>query len=650
MHEIGLTSEESSFIIVISSLASIFGPIILAPLAHKFSKHQILLTLCLFASALSYTSLLFIPKVIRTVRPASTLFDCTNNRLVIESCPNWAGDCNTHSKKLALSNFTQFALSQCKYYGCEEAEYDKPNQVCFLDNSRQDHCISTRSSQSKNTSVIEFNSRFDRWPLVDSNIDSPHYPINQTCVFQPNQPLIVESHLYQSISCRPSHSQCSIHCRISLHHRLLDSPVLARPLPCIYTTGQIEITFYSYLILRSLADFFLFTSFTLIDALSITLTNNYDLLYGKYKKVLSIVLPLSVWPIVTGFLIDYFSNHVHRADYSPVFVIFSGLILISVIITLCFPISPILESSLFSYSSISSLSPSSSNRRISNSMSMKNKIILISIIPFVLALGINWGLLDIFLSNFYMEMGATKLWLGLIVSIAFIAFSPFAILVKSLTAGVGRAYLIILGFVFYCLRFAGISFLFKPKWTLIPFHAMEAFSLPIAWIGVTSYFHHLLSTSPLHHHLSLQYLLNIIHFGIGRSLGALIWYFWLGEMEKNSHRWTWLAYDYSSYQLNANLDVSKYRLLLRLFSLISAIIAVVFMTFYHLRRKKRPRLNHKPKSSPPQNCPVSNGNCYSRLMDKLSNRNHQDIKLKDGKSNGNGIKMIDAIEDDTDSF
>ena len=121
-------------------------------------------------------------------------------------------------------------------------------------------------------------------------------------------------------------------------------------------------------------------------------------------------------------------------------------------------------------------------------------------------------------------------------------------------------------------------------------------------------------------------------------------------MEKNSHRWTWLAYDYSSYQLNANLDVSKYRLLLRLFSLISAIIAVVFMTFYHLRRKKRPRLNHKPKSSPPQNCPVSNGNCYSRLMDKLSNRNHQDIKLKDGKSNGNGIKMIDAIEDDTDSF
>lgn len=305
---------------------------------------------------MSFTSLLFVPRVLRTPRHPHLVFDCTNSQLRMESCANWQSNCALKPKLPAIGNYSNFSLTKCKYVcsssggtsagttGQQEPRppatpYNGswyPLHVCFSSASEGSTCLlhdpalaDTGSAWTKIQSppppssqsasgrtkvhsvgdpvrfdVIDFDSRFDRWPVVSLKGESD-------CVFQTLAPLILDHKSYDSITCRPFVQNCVIHCKVNLLHRPnSDRSISKPPAPCLDVTGDPVVTFYAYLVVRSFADLFLFVAFCLLDGLAVTLTNNYDCLYAGSGRAVSTVLPLVLFPVLTGFLLDYYSEQV----------------------------------------------------------------------------------------------------------------------------------------------------------------------------------------------------------------------------------------------------------------------------------------------------------------------------------------------------
>lgn len=359
--------------------------------------------------------------------------------------------------------------------------------------------------------------------------------------------------------------------------------------------------------MRSIADFFLFAAYTMIDGLAVTLTSNYDALYGGLAKVASLAAPMIIFPALCGFLVDYYSELAGHADYAPPFVIADGLLLITAVLVMAVPATPLpqLGAPVASAQSTASLrsTPSLRALKAQGGQGARRRLtarscwlLTLLVLPLALVAGAQWGLLQTALYPFYVQLAASKLWLGLGCAAAFATLAPFAYLSKPLVSGLGRAHLVVLGFVFYTLRLSGISFLsHQPRWTLLPFEAMEAFTLPIAWIGLTSYAHSLIAagapraetmmtrSGALHPsttaHLVLQYALNIVHFGLGRPLGAGLWIVWLRHWDDSLRIWDWLNKNDMDLP---EMDANGFRILLRLMALASASIALPFLFFYHI--------------------------------------------------------------------
>lgn len=714
MNDIGLTASESALINAAGGLATLAGALIFGPLTHRYRKYTLMISVMLLLSTLTFTALLFVPRVIRTPKHAQIVFDCTNGNLLVEKCQNWHSNCDVHAKRLASGNFTNFSLYQCRYVCGPNSTISpipkSPIQVCFESSSEGTTCMDSMDSffkplptsttlspsmdippmssefspipDHKPLEPIQFDSRFDRWPLLD--IRTNIFGTGGTtpfCSFRSNEAIIIKSQTYQSINCRPAQPACTTQCKVDMVHRA--HSVLTSPLPCYRVSGDSVITFWSYLAARCVADFCLFTGFALMDALSITLTNDFDSIYGRISKTIAISFPMIGWPAGVGALVDYFSIITQRPDYSPVFVIYNGLILITIIMLVCFPVRPLINMDtdpLVSYTSLSQTSltaiGSSSNsisrhgtggnNTVSNGhksstskissrnhlpsllddgppkMSLKNKFIFTSLLPFILLLASFWGLLFTWLSAYYLEQGISKLWLGLGTSMAFASFAPFALVIKPLTDGIGRVHLIVLGFVFYAIRLSGISFLHQPRWTLIPFQCMEAFTLPLAWIGITSTMHRLIPSNNSSTHLWTHFMLIILHFGVGRMTGAVGWFFWLQDWEENNNRWDWLIYDWPLIKIAANYDLSSYRLLLRLCAIIAAVSAIVVLFCYHLccRYPRRRRFSEfSSRSLSPDS------EAWKKNESKKNGGNKVADETNSALLNGNRMKMGDNSED-----
>ena len=182
-------------------------------------------------------------------------------------------------------------------------------------------------------------------------------------------------------------------------------------------------------------------------------------------------------------------------------------------------------------------------------------ILCLAVIPLTLWSGIQWGIIQTHLYPFYIDLGVDKTWIGISFSVGFFLLLPFCLMGKNLVSGVGRLHLILFGYIFYSLQFTAISFLtLFPKWILLPLESLAAFTLPLTWIGITSFSHFLIKTTlrievmsrigmdPSNsNHIKMQYLLNFIHFALGRIVGSGLWILWLLQWESNTKRWEWLT-------------------------------------------------------------------------------------------------------------
>lgn len=661
MKEIGLTSYESAYLNAITPICGLIATPVSGVVAHVYNKYQTLLIITLIASAISHTSLLFIPRVIRHPRHPSIIFDCSNSQLRIEHCPDWpSGSCATKPKAPSIGNFTNFSLTKCTYVCPATVALNSswyPLSVCFTSASEVSYCLlhdpqitdkgSPGWAMDKGGNIpfgdsmesIQFDSRFDRWPVVSLKND-------KECVYQSVAPLILAHKSYEMVQCRPFVHSCQIHCKVNLLHRTSrDSSTSApkQPTLCYDITGDPMVTFYSYLVVRSAADLFSFVAYNLLDALLVTLTNNFDSLYGGTRNVLSIILPLSYLPFISGLLIDYYSHQAGRADYAPPFILFDGLILITTVLVVAAPAAPLVSlssekkkyltsnnvdivaasTSLDSWevSSSTSIRNSSSRRKLAATsttslrstpslriLNQKKKIprlnwyiLIIALVPLILISGIIYTIITINMYPFLIDTGTNKTWIGGTFSTVFIAFIPLSLLGKKLVSGLGRLHLILIGFTFHALHLTGLSFLPPASRTLlIPLSLIQSFTLPIMWIGITSYSHYLIKTTlrpelmtrtvvdpSTSNHLKMQYFINFLHFGCGKVIGSLLLLLWIQNWHDEAlnnpiggiKKWYWLNIQEIGFP---EVDADGYRILLRLLALICACISLPILFFAHI--------------------------------------------------------------------
>ena len=363
MREIGITKIQSAWITSIVALISMIGPLCLGPIAYKCNKYKVILVFCLLLSFIAYTALLFVPKVILTERQPKIFFDCTQSILHIERCPNWEGQCHIYPKRPA-TNFSNFLFTGCTYecpFSMNRNSSWYPIHVCFRSiGAESDNCKGLSHSfkinyyliyylntiwiavyetpfesgdvlkrtdkeidKEMDGDIIQFDTRFDRWPVFETTKDDIIDRVFNglpTCTYRPAPPILVNQILYSNVQCKPFVQNCNAFCNINLRHRRKSSgekdlpPRL--PTPCIIETGDPKQTFYLYLLIRSVADFALFTAYTLLDALSIAMTNDFDSIYGGFSKLWAIMIPMIAWPPIVGQLIDYFST-IDGPNYAP---------------------------------------------------------------------------------------------------------------------------------------------------------------------------------------------------------------------------------------------------------------------------------------------------------------------------------------------
>lgn len=215
---------------------------------------------------------------------------------------------------------------------------------------------------------------------------------------------------------------------------------------------------------------------------------------------------------------------------------------------------------------------------------------LVLILPFVMLLGFYFSLTQLQMNTYYYSLGASRLWIGLVISIGFLLSTVFILIVKPLLSAIGRMNLIVLGFIFYALQLAGDSLLGANgvvKWSLIPFNSMVAFSFVLSWIGCTSHLHHLMKLNRLGH-VKLQLCIGLIQFGYGRILASVVWFFWFYYYDQLSK--CWLINLFSIQELDDRPisriemleEMNAFRVLIRILSLFALVLAIVLFIFYHL--------------------------------------------------------------------
>ncbi|XP_067141761.1 major facilitator superfamily domain-containing protein 6-A-like isoform X1 [Centruroides vittatus] len=545
--DLGLTYRETIVVNTAAAFISIFGPLIAGIIADRHAKYKTFIVLSLFLSAVSYTGLLFIPRVLRFTRQPIIEFDCPD-AVRLEKCSSWS---SCTDAGIITDNMTTFTLSGCQYQCRNTFNTTYPLHVCFQ-GSKETLCTVYDQQTEKQ---VKFQSRFVPWMFEEQQSIQKSVFLSATpempdhigvCNFRPVAPIIFNEKVHQDIHCRPMPEHCSIKCFLKLTYKnhSLD------PAPCEDVLGDSTLTFWVYLGVRSFADLCIMTVICLLDAVTISSINDFYGLYGRMHVWAA--LGLAIFSPVAGILIDYYSGIAGKPDYSPAIFIFDGLALITCALIIALPIEAGTNARYV-------VSPERSRKKLKFCTWEMSFLIFL-----VLILGTQWGFMETFLLWFYVdEVGCSKLILGLTVTVGFVGSIPFLIISKNMVRNIGRAHLIVFAFLFYGIRFAGISYIIYPWWSL-PFEAMETFTISVAWIGIVAYGQSLISRGA---RLKVQYLFNLLHFCAGRGLGTMIGGF-LSE-------------------------VFGTRQTFRGFAVVSTIIGLLYLVIYHTclkscRRNKRP--------------------------------------------------------------
>lgn len=559
MRYLGFSLTEISFINAVSAFFSLIGPMLFGTFAERRSRYKSTTVFCIFVGALAYIAISFVPRFDKLNYRPLVDFDCTAG-LRVERCVNWV----TCSEALDVGdNLTKVKLSDCHYQCAKSGHFTPtyPLHICFQgDNGNM--CV-VYDEERNDTSLTEFESQLMAWRFEEIAADPNHTTVltgssdvidvipddNEEdvprahvsmCNFKPTGPINFGGKHYDTITCRPKVAECSIHCKVSF----LSNGVSVHPRSCEEAFGNPNTTFWVYLVLRSIGDLCLLTTICLLDAITIWSTIDYEGAYGRIHVWAA--LGMAALAPLSGTLLDLHSGMHGRADFSLCAYLAAAFSMISITLIVIWPIHR-QKSSHFQQA----LTPTKEVKFCSFEMVIFLAIIII--------LGTQWSVMYTFLPWLTEDIGCSFMLIGLGVTLMFGFSVPFLLISKNMIRNIGKANLLVFSMLFYFTRFAGVTFVTNRWWTL-PFALMGSFTLCMMWIAAVAYGQIL---APPGYSLIMQYLLNMLHFGIGRGIGSL-----LGGT---------LISSYSQRVVFCGIAV------------FSAVLAFLYLTVYHLglRRRKK---------------------------------------------------------------
>lgn len=385
MKELGLTIEETAIINLVTPFTSLLGPPLIAVLTAKSQSPRIIFSICLILSGFAFTGLLFVPPTIRhPLRQPTIGFECDyeGGRVLVERCDH---ECKIPSRSPLPSTLI---LRQCSYFCDEDAASvplvgvpSKP-YICAEEDGKT-------TCQIFNMSGYAYDLRLSvPYMEVEETIDTCDYPLVK---------ITNGSHVTPLVHCRLNQPGCSVRCigvteeqsvlfpsqlptpspqtQVTLQHDILtqgetnlegipvhpprdvpipeepSSPTHEEPQPyvptyheddihlhsCQKVEGHPLLTFVAYLILRIVAEFFMYSSLALLEA---TVTNNMWEFEGFFSlQFIFGILPIGLLCPVIGILVDRYEGLVPMGlHYAPVFAMFDLLIILAVISFIFLPV------------------------------------------------------------------------------------------------------------------------------------------------------------------------------------------------------------------------------------------------------------------------------------------------------------------------
>ncbi|CAN8012586.1 unnamed protein product [Ixodes pacificus] len=553
LRSLGLSDEEAVIINTAAAFSSLLGPVVIGLVSERHSAYKSLLVISLVFSGAGYTALLGVPKVVRSPRNPLVEFDCPSG-LFLERCPEWDSCVGSELNPLGLATFR---VSNCHYQcGENQTAVKQPIHFCFLSNEGN-LCI-IHEAGTRDNSTTEFGASFlastartlydvSAGKFLDHGSKRSDDLID-VCSFDLLAPIVVNQKQFADYECRPHPDGCIIRCSVAVADNLGRRMHSA---PCVEIKGDPQTTFWATLALRVFADLWLVTSFYLIEAVTILSINDFNGLYGRIKFWGA--LGMTIFSAVTGVLIDYYTEVTGGGpDFSPAFFVFDGLALVACALVAVLP----------------SVEDKKVNQVLHYGLGQEPRFCSLDmtfLLFLVLLLGIIWGYLETYLHWMYSEMGSSHLLVGLSLALPMGCALPFLAIAKNLVRNIGRANLVVFGFLFYATRAAGLSFV-TARWWTTPFEAMETFTLPVLWVALVAYAQKLVSVQQ---RLTIQCVLIILHFCIGRGTGSIAGFF-----------------------LN---DAFGQRNTFRGIAVVSASVGLLYLFLYHtcLRRVRRRHRRHQ---------------------------------------------------------
>jgi len=336
---------------------------------------------------------------------------------------------------------------------------------------------------------------------------------------------------------------CTVVCDLDDPYNTSDSLLLESE--CRHTFGDPQVTFWTFLVLRSVADIFPTTALALLASCLIVAARDTPGLLCR--QLVYATLGYAFLPPVVDLVIDLLPSEPvsdkHLNFYGYYIITFALLSLISALILLfsrSLPLSPV------DYH----LHPGPGHLTLRGAGGEVGALSLVLVL-----LGLLSSAIDSYIP-----------WECVV--LALIPSAPVLWYSEKVVDYCGHSNILIVAFTFYIIRYTGLL-IFEEIWALFLFGALEVFTLILSWSTAILYFRHLV---PRHFLVTGQAVAVIAFFCIGRCLGSVMGAV-LFEHIKNSTIPKWSDY-YSE-------------TLYRVGAVLAAVIATTYFVLYHFCLKHK---------------------------------------------------------------
>lgn len=428
----------------------------------------------------------------------------------------------------------------------ENKNTDEPTphpHLCYKNTQGVDICEVYTKYSKPITLDINLLPSIDNIVEENSNLEELkecHYGLgsNFHCRINPD---VIQNLTKVSNSCEPI-VQCN----------LFDPYTIGDSILRVSECGYNNISFWLYLVIRSLADIFPTAAVALLGGAIVIATRETSTGRGDVGKQFAFgALGLAVFAPIVGAI----------GSYLAALIIFTVLMILAALIVILdgkMPLSPPewwwhTRCGLVAY-------PMSAVR--------KYGMETIALTLVLLVLGIFWSVLDSLLPWRLLGNQNHTLLLGLAITIGALPAIPILVFAERVVDYIGHANVLISTFTLYILHFTGSAYM-ESAGLLLLCEAIEILSLHIMWITTVLYFRHLI---PRRFTVCGQAIPVIVHFCLGRAIGI------------------------SFYSVSGDyVDIH------RGFAIAAAVIAIVYFLVYHFYLKPKyaaPVVSVPPRPTP----------------------------------------------------